>query len=144
MDPKRLGEWVTLHRSVGDDTPESLDEGSSFEQCLGLAGVPFHVRWTVTELDEPRHAAWEGAGPAGSKARVRYALEPANGSGTRFGYTNEFELPGGALARSVGRAVGRRRSRREAERSLAEPEAAARVRLLSRSGGRGRAAGISR
>ena len=118
MDPLCLEDWVTAHDSV-DEVPDGpLAEGSTFRQKLKVAGVSFGVTWTVTELDEPRLAIWEGKGPAGSKAKCRYELE-ADGEGTRFHYFNEFELPGGRLAAAAGKAIGEERGRAEAEKSLA-------------------------
>lgn len=118
MDPHRLERWVTAHAGLGEDTPRSLGAGSTFEQELTVGGVSFTVTWTVAACEHPRAVTWEGAGPAGAGARVRYTLAPAGEGRTRFGYENEFELPGGALGRLAGRAVGRRRAQREAERSL--------------------------
>ncbi len=118
MDPGRLGDWVTAHEAVEDAPEGPLGIGSTFRQKLKVAGVSFRVTWEVTELDEPRMAAWEGRGPAGSRARCRYELEPTGG-GTRFHYLNEFELPGGRLAAAAGRAIGEDRGRSEAEKSLA-------------------------
>lgn len=117
MDPLRLEDWVTAHDSVDEVPDEALAEGSTFRQKLKVAGVSFRVTWTVTELDEPRLAIWEGKGPAGSKAMCRYELE-ADGGGTRFHYLNEFELPGGKLAAVAGKAIGEERGRAEAEKSL--------------------------
>ena len=118
MDPSRLGDWVSIHRSA--DTPSAglLDMGSSFCQTLALGGRPFDVRWTVTGLARPREAVWQGSGPVGSRASVHYGLERRNG-GTRFSYENEFKLPGGPLGAFAGRIVGRRAFEREAKRSLA-------------------------
>lgn len=119
MDPHRLGDWVTTHVGVGDDAPTELTEGSSFEQTLKVGGPKFDVTWNVVEADRPRRVVWEGDGPAGSTARVVYELEPAGDGATKFGYENEFELPGGPLGRLAGKAVGAAAARREAERTLA-------------------------
>ena len=118
MDPSRLEDWVTTHDRLEGDAPERLETGSTFGQRMKLAGKSFKVTWTVAELERPNLAVWEGEGPAGSKAHVRYELEPAGDGGTRFTYENEFELPGGILGRAAGRTVGDRVSRREAEKSL--------------------------
>jgi uncharacterized protein YndB with AHSA1/START domain len=117
MNPHRLGEWVTTHRGLGDGTPLRLGEGSCFEQDLNVAGASFRVRWTVTELDEPRLVTWSGDGPAGSTASVRYTLDRRAGA-TLFGYENSFRLPGGPLGRVAKRTVGDRVARREARRTL--------------------------
>lgn len=105
MDPARLGEWVTAHRSVGE-VPDELIEGSSFTQTLKLATRKFDVRWTIEEADEPRLAVWEGSGPHGSGAKVRYELDP-DGTGTRFHYVNNYDLPGGPFGAAAGHAVSR-------------------------------------
>ncbi len=117
MDPRRLESWVTTHEKASR-APERLSSGSSFEQTLRLAGKSFDVRWTVVAAKEPHFAEWRGEGPRGSRARVTYKLEPLDGKRTRFGYQNEFELPGGLLGRAAGGLVGSARIRREAARSL--------------------------
>jgi hypothetical protein len=59
------------------------------------------VRWRVVELERPSLVVWEGKGPGGSKARVRYELAE-NGAGTRFHYLNDYDLPGGVLGAAAG------------------------------------------
>jgi carbon monoxide dehydrogenase subunit G len=118
MDPHQLERWVTTHVALGDGAPRELENGSSFEQELKVSGAKFTVTWSVSDCDRPRQVSWSGRGPAGSRAHVRYLLEPRGEDTTAFEYENEFELPGGALGRLAGRAVGDRVARREAERSL--------------------------
>jgi uncharacterized protein YndB with AHSA1/START domain len=117
MDPRRLADWVTIHRSVSD-VPARLTRGSSFEQTLNLRGAHLHVAWTVVDVDQPRRAVWEGQGPAHSRATIVYALRPDGESGTIFDYTNEFRPPGGALGAVAGRVLVGGLSQREAQRSL--------------------------
>ncbi len=105
MDPHRLGDWVTAHREVEGAPEGELAVGDSFKQKLQVAGPSFKVRWTVVEASEPNLAVWEGKGPAGTKADVRYELT-AEGGGTRFDYCNNFELPGGPLAKVAGGIAG--------------------------------------
>jgi carbon monoxide dehydrogenase subunit G len=106
MDPRRLEEWVTIHHHLEEAPEGELKEGSELTQCLKLAGRKFNVRWRVVEDDCPRRVVWEGKGPMRSKARVVYELEP-NGNATRFSYTNQYDLPGGALGRLAGRSVSK-------------------------------------
>lgn len=117
MDPRRLEDWVTIHAELKDAPPGELARGSELSQCLKLAGQKFTVRWRVVEDDCPRRVVWEGSGPLGSTARVVYELSPDGDGGTRFTYTNEYTLPGGAVGRLGSRAVAPA-SRRESERSL--------------------------
>jgi carbon monoxide dehydrogenase subunit G len=117
MDPNRLGEWVTIHRSVDDVSQLPLTRGATFQQTLHLRGAPLHVAWTVDDLDAPRRAVWSGRGPAHSRAEIVYELSPSN-AGTRFSYTNEFKPPGGPLGAVAGRMLVGGLSHREAERSL--------------------------
>lgn len=117
MDPGRLQDWVTIHRELADAPEPPLTEGDSFEQKLALAGKSFKVAWEVTRAEPPTAADWEGRGPAGSKARVAYRLEPA-GEGTRVRYENEFDFPAGFLGRAAGRLLVRAPAKKEAERSL--------------------------
>jgi uncharacterized protein YndB with AHSA1/START domain len=117
MDPRRLADWVTIHRRLGD-VPRRLERGSTFEQTLHLRGAPVHVTWRVVELDAPRRAVWEGRGPAHSHASIVYALAPTGDGRTQFDYTNEFKAPGGALGAVAGRVLVGALSQREAQRSL--------------------------
>ena len=106
MDPACLEHWVTVHDALIDAPGGERREGSELTQCLRLAGQKFKVRWRVVQDDCPRRVVWEGRGPVRSHARVVYDFEP-NGSGTRFSYSNEYDLPGGPLGRLAGRTVSR-------------------------------------
>jgi uncharacterized protein YndB with AHSA1/START domain len=117
MDPRRLPDWVTIHRRLGA-VPERLRRGSTFEQTLNLRGAPLHVTWTVAAVDPPHRAVWEGSGPAHSRASIVYALREAGDGGTHFDYTNEFKPPGGPLGAVAGRVLVGGLSLREAQRSL--------------------------
>jgi uncharacterized protein YndB with AHSA1/START domain len=118
MDPSRLGDWVTIHRWVKDVSSDPLREGSTMTQCLHLRGVSFNVNWKVVDMNAPRHAEWEGLGPARSRAIIRYELQPAGDSATTFEYINEFHPPGGRLGSAASRVIVGGVSEREAERSL--------------------------
>jgi uncharacterized protein YndB with AHSA1/START domain len=117
MDPGRLREWVTIHRGLAEAPEPPLADGDSFEQELSLAGRSFRVRWRVTRADPPAAADWDGRGPAGSKARVAYRLEPS-GDATQVRYENEFHFPAGFLGKAAGRLLVRSPAKREAKRSL--------------------------
>jgi carbon monoxide dehydrogenase subunit G len=106
MDPSRLEDWVTIHHHLVDAPNGPLEQGSKLTQSLRLAGRRFTVRWTVVENDPCKQVVWEGQGPVASHARVMYGFDQA-GEGTRFSYTNEYDLPGGPLGRVAGRAVAR-------------------------------------
>lgn len=116
MDPRRLDAWVSIHDALLDAPDGELDQGSKLTQRLKVAGRRFCVHWRVKEDERPRRVVWEGSGPVWSKARVTYSFEDRDG-GTRFGYANEYELPGGAAGRLAGRAVARA-AQREMDRSL--------------------------
>lgn len=117
MNPRRLAEWVTIHRRI-EDVPPTLERGSTFGQTLSLRGAPLHVEWTVVDVEKPSRATWEGRGPAHSRASIVYALRALDGSRTRFEYTNEFRAPGGPLGAVAGRVLVGGLSQREAQRSL--------------------------
>ncbi len=106
MDPHRLEDWVTIHNHLESAPPGQLEQGSKVTQCMKLAGRKFKVRWTVVENKPCDHVVWEGRGPVFSHARVIYDFEP-DGDGTRFSYTNEYDLPGGVLGKIAGRSVSR-------------------------------------
>ena len=117
MDPERLGDWVTIHRKVGEVSDRPLREGSTLDQTLCVAHANFKVRWTVTELRD-----WVGdvgRSRAGALHRAHsYHLEPDGNGGTRFDYVNDFKAPGGPLGRVADRVLVGGISKREADRSL--------------------------
>jgi uncharacterized protein YndB with AHSA1/START domain len=119
MNPQRLRDWVTIHRSVRNVSDEPLSKGSTMEQTLHIHGLPFRVHWTLTRLGAPHNAEWEGQGPAHSRARIRYRLSGADDGPTMFEYTNEFTTPGGRLGNAASRLVVGATSEREAHASLA-------------------------
>jgi uncharacterized protein YndB with AHSA1/START domain len=118
MDPKRLKDWVTIHRKVDRVSDAPLRDGSTLRQTLCLRGVNFHVEWTVERAQSPRHAVWEGRGPAHSTAQTEYRLEPVDNGATRFRYRNEFKAPGGPLGAAASRVVIGGVPQREANRTL--------------------------
>jgi uncharacterized protein YndB with AHSA1/START domain len=122
MDPRRLGEWVSAHRKLGELPELPLGEGDSFKQKLGVGPVRFSVTWEVTEARPPELARWHGRGPGGSTAEITYRLEEAGEGATRFVYMNDYELPGGVAGRAAKKAVSAAAGSREARRSLARLE----------------------
>jgi uncharacterized protein YndB with AHSA1/START domain len=118
MDPHRLGDWVTIHRSVKDVSDEPLQKGATMEQVLHMRGVSFHVHWTLAEVQAPKLAEWEGRGPAHSAARIRYVLSGDGDGPTEFEYTNEFHPPGGRVGSVASRVIVGAASEREANNSL--------------------------
>jgi len=118
MNPNRLGEWVTIHRSVSDVSAEPLREGSTMEQTMRMRGLSFNVHWTLVDLNPPAHAEWDGRGPAHSRARIRYELTPDGDGATDFEYFNDFSPPGGHLGNMASRLIIGAASEREANASL--------------------------
>lgn len=118
MDPHRLGDWVTAHKKVYDAPSGGLAKGDSFKQKLRVVGPSFKVKWTVVEASEPNLAVWEGKGPGGSAADVRYELSETDGGGTRFDYCNSFELPGGPLSMPA-KSIAGKPATKQARKSLA-------------------------
>ena len=105
-DIDRLDEWVSIHQWAESSSDGELKSGDELTQCLKLAGRSFKVRWKVVESDRPHRLVWEGRGPVRSKAKVVNELTSTE-KGTRFSYTNEFDLPGGAVGRMAGPMVKR-------------------------------------
>ena len=118
MNPDRLEDWVTIHRSVAAVSSRPLHEGSTMDQVLCLRGVSFQVHWTLVEVNQPTHAEWAGVGPAHARARIRYELRADGDGATQFEYINEFTPPGGPLRTVAGRVIVCAASEREAEKSL--------------------------
>ncbi len=123
MDPGQLEDWVTIHRSVKDVSSRPMTKGSTMEQILHIRGVSFRVHWMLADVSEPEHAEWEGRGPAGSRARIRYELSGNAEGPTVFEYTNEFVVPGGRLGTVASRVIVGAASEREAMNSLARLKA---------------------
>ncbi len=123
LDPHHLKDWVTIHKSVRDVSDDPLRRGSTMEQVLHIRGVSFHVHWTLTDLRSPKHAEWEGQGPAHSVARIRYELSGDGQGPTTFAYMNEFIPPGGRLGNVASRFIVGATSEREANNSLARLKA---------------------
>jgi carbon monoxide dehydrogenase subunit G len=124
MNPRRLGEWVTIHRSLRSFSDGPPAKGMVMEQTLHLRGADFTVTWRLTECEAPHRAVWQGRGPARSHAEIEYSLQP-RGGGTDFAYSNDFTSPFGLLGDIAGRALVRHTAQREAERSLARLKALA-------------------
>jgi uncharacterized protein YndB with AHSA1/START domain len=123
MDPQKLKDWVTIHRSVRDVSEQPLRKGSTMDQVLHIRGVSFRVRWTLVDVSPPNVAEWEGRGPAHSRARIRYRVSDAENGHTTFEYTNEFTPPGGRLGNVASRVIVGAASEREATNSLARLKA---------------------
>jgi carbon monoxide dehydrogenase subunit G len=119
MDPGRFGDWVTIHRKLGHVDAGDVRQGFEVEQTLCLHHANFKVRWSLSAVEPPHHAVWEGRGPAGSHARIVDKLEGLDGgSRTRFDYRNEYSQPGGFLGRMASRMLVAGAAEREAHRSL--------------------------
>ena len=118
MDPSHFQDWVTIHRSVKTASRQPFERGSTMDQVLSLRGVNFHVNWTLTEVNAPKTATWEGRGPAHSRAVIRYRLAAEDEASTRFSYINEFTMPGGMLGSVASRVFVGGLSEREAHNSL--------------------------
>ena len=118
MDPKRLKDWVTIHRSVKDVSAQPLRQGSTMDQVLHMRGVSFRVHWTLADVKEPNSAKWEGQGPAHSRARITYQLSSNGDDTTEFEYSNDFSPPGGKLGHMASRVIVGAASEREARHSL--------------------------
>ena len=115
-DPSCLGDWVTIQEELEEAPDGDLEPGARLRQRMKVAGRRFHLTWKVIEANRPSRIVWEGRGPMGSKAKATYELS-ADGSGTKFTYSNEYGLPGGPAGRLAGRAI-LAASGREADRTL--------------------------
>ncbi len=118
MDPTRLADWVTIHRSVRVISEDAVSEGARMDQVLHIRGVNFKVHWTLAAVTRPREAEWLGRGPAMSHALIRYRLLGAADGPTTFAYTNEFNAPGGKLGSLASHLVVGHAPEHEAHHSL--------------------------
>jgi uncharacterized protein YndB with AHSA1/START domain len=117
MDPKRLDDWVTIHRRLVRADVGAPRVGYSMDQQVHLRGVNLEVHWKLVDCSPGERAAWEGRGPARSRARTEYILSAVDG-GTRFDYRNEFRAPLGPIGALVSRALIGGMPEREAKRTL--------------------------
>ncbi|WP_187369334.1 SRPBCC family protein [Baekduia soli] len=126
MDPRRLQDWVTIHRKLVSHSPDEM------EQVLHLRGANFKVKWYLATNDAPHHAEWKGRGPARSHAETEYRLADNGRGGTRFDYRNEFKVPLGPLGAVASRAIVGGLPAKEANASLLRLK-----RLMEHGDGRG-------
>jgi len=123
MDPGRLRDWVTIHKSVKNVSDSPLRQGATMDQAMHVRGLTFRVHWQLVSVNPPHEAQWEGGGPAHSNALIRYELSSDESDRTKFRYTNEFHPPGGRLGNVAGRMIVGATSQREANNSLSKLKA---------------------
>ena len=76
MDPYRLGDWVTIHKSVGKVSDPPLREGSTMDQAMHVRGLTFHVHWTVVAIDSRATPSGREAVPAHSRLASATSCQP--------------------------------------------------------------------
>ncbi len=118
MDPRRLGDWVTIHRKLLHAEARAPRKGYEMDQQIHLRGVSLDIHWTLVDCQPHSRVVWEGRGPARSRARTEYLLRPANGRGTHFDYHNDFHAPLGPIGALASRALVGGIPEREAKRTL--------------------------
>jgi carbon monoxide dehydrogenase subunit G len=104
-NPYCLGEWVTIQDELVEAPEPPLKAGDCVVQQMKVVGKKFKVSWDVEVADRPSKVQWAGNGPMGSVARATYELEPNGDGGTKFSYTNEYDVPGGPVGKVAGRAL---------------------------------------
>ena len=60
MDPHRLGDWVTIHKSVTNVSGSRCAGARRWIRRCTCAGITFHVHWTLTEVTAPTEARMGG------------------------------------------------------------------------------------
>jgi len=119
MDPAHYGDWVTIVDAVSNIDSGPPRPGFRMAQTLHLRGVRFKVHWTLKTVTAPRHARWEGAGPARSRAVTEYRLSD-RGELTHFDYRNEFRTPFGPFGAAASKMIVGGIPEKEARASLAK------------------------
>ena len=74
------------------------------------------TEWRVTELDAPRHVAYEATGPAGARMNMRQTVQDGH-AGSSLSFEVDYELPGGLIG-DLADFVAGRRNERELEHSM--------------------------
>jgi uncharacterized protein YndB with AHSA1/START domain len=118
LDPKRLADWVTIHRELLSADAGPARRGMQMHQRMSLRGAPFKVSWELVVCERPTRAEWRGRGPARSKAETEYTLRALPDGGTRFSYRNDFKAPLGPLGAVASRTLVGGVPEREAIASL--------------------------
>lgn len=116
-DLDRLPEWATIVVGTRDVSELPLREGCTFRQTLRVLGRELESDWRVTELDPPRHVAYEAAAPGGGTLTMRQSVAPRV-DGSRVALELDYELPGGWLGELLDRGVVEAQNEREADASL--------------------------
>ena len=104
-DPNCLGEWVTIQDRLVSAPDPPLEKGDCVVQQMKVVGKKFEVSWDVEVAERPSKVRWTGSGPMGSKARATYELSSNGNGGTKFSYTNEYDMPGGPVGKMAGKAM---------------------------------------
>ncbi len=104
-DPTCLGDWVTIQEELVSAPDAPLEEGDCVVQRMKVVGRRFEVSWDVEVAERPKKVRWSGDGPMGSTARATYELSSNGNGGTKFSYTNEYDLPGGPIGKMAGKAL---------------------------------------
>jgi uncharacterized membrane protein len=115
-DLDRLPDWSTITVATHDAPSQPLHTGDTFRQSLRIIGRSIDTEWTVTELDRPRHVAYQATGPGGAWLRMAQTVESA-GDGSTVTFEIDYEVPGGVLGDVVS-SLAERRNEREVEHSL--------------------------
>ena len=76
LDPKRLSEWVTIHRKINRADSGEPQMGFEMDQTLCLRHANFKVHWTLTEADR---SARRHMGRARTRRFVRPNRVPPHG-----------------------------------------------------------------
>ena len=106
MDPHRLGEWVTIHRSVRDVSDRAAAaRARRWSRCCTSAESRSTSTGRSSTSSAPHRAEWEGRGPAHSRARIVTSSRRREDGRTAFDYTNEFTTPGGRLGNVASRVI---------------------------------------
>jgi uncharacterized protein YndB with AHSA1/START domain len=102
-DPARSPEWSTEVIDVRDLSDRPVQEGTTWEQVVRLAGRHVHFQCRVAELRPPYEGVLQISGD--HQGRISTRCEPTE-AGTRVTQEIEFVPPGGMLGRLAGGLLG--------------------------------------
>lgn len=113
-DPRRYGEWLTIHQDWRGELPDELAVGAKLTEIVSVMGMANKIEWTVEVYEPPARVRIAGVGMAGVRVSFTLSVEPtAAGSLAKI----DAEFTGQMVTGAIGAAV-EKQSKKELDASL--------------------------